>query len=123
MLSKETVAIVVALITGITGVTTAFINRFDPSEPAAEATYEVTRKSYDGLVEDLDELQAQIDYMEKRVFKQCLRNMRTIKTFSAPSTTGDAVESYAPEDTLSPKKKRRRTKMPSFNKVQQVVPK
>jgi hypothetical protein len=111
MLKKESVAVAVALITGLAGVATALVNRFDPSEPAAEASYEVTKKNFDALVDDIDSLETHVDDLEHKILRQCLRRIRTATPIE-PSGTN--------EPTTKPRKRnRRRSKMPSYNTTQQ----
>jgi len=114
MLKKETIAVLIALITGIAGVTTAFINRMSPAEPVAEATYEVTKQNFDTLVDDLDAMETHLDDIEHKILRQCLRRIKTSKV-TAP-TSGD-------DDPLKIKRPRRlRKKMPPFDRAQQQRP-
>jgi hypothetical protein len=68
-MNKNTVAVVVALITGLAGVTTAVVNRWSPNEPGAEAVYGVTKDAVSEISVDVDELESRIQILEAKLLK------------------------------------------------------
>ena len=75
-MKKDTVAIIVALITGIAGITTAIINRWSPNEPGAEAVYGVTKEAVSEISVDVDELESRIQLLETKFLKRNKRNRK-----------------------------------------------
>lgn len=68
-MKKNTVAVTVALITGLAGVTTAVVNRWIPNEPGAEAVFDVTKEAVSEISVDVDELESRIQLLETKLLK------------------------------------------------------
>lgn len=76
-LDKNTSVVILSLVTGLSGLGTALINRHTPNEMAVEESFKVTRKGYramknatDVVSEDVDILARRIDSLERSLALQ-----------------------------------------------------
>ena len=76
-MKKHNVAVVVALITGLAGVTTAVVNRWDPNEPGAEKVYDVTKNAVSEISTDVDDLATRVRTLEAKLLKISKRTRKT----------------------------------------------
>lgn len=68
-MKKNTIAVTVALITGLAGVSTAVVNRWSPNEPGAEAVYGITKEAVSEISIDVDELESRVQILEAKLLK------------------------------------------------------
>ena len=113
-IDKNTTAVVIALITGIAGMATAFYNRSEAvTYSEAKSTYTVTTKSLSAVAEDVDANAARIQYLERLLIEASMVKIKAVKT----EETGEPTTALPP-----PKRESRRTskraETPDFNASQ-----
>ena len=81
-LNAHKAVVIAASITALAGLTTALINRFAPSEPAAKAAYSATQDVVEYLNRDIDVLERRIEFLERTLINE--RRRRKAKPRKRP---------------------------------------
>ena len=91
-INMATSAVIVALITGVTGLATSIVNRYTPNEAAVHESERTSRKGYKAIrraaknvAEDVDALAKRLDTLEQTAFLQ----NKVIASLLSENTSGE----------------------------------
>ena len=105
-MTRHSAAIIVSIVTALAGLSAALVNRVNPHEPAAEASYSITKDALQNLFDEIDGIDERITYLERLIMEQHAPNL------------DPAVENKPKEKPKKNKAKRRQ--FPKLEDVRQM---